>query len=211
MKTGLFYSLLFTLFANCNTKENSIESTSFIKEAKSGDIIFQTSKSDQSHAIQLATDSKYSHLGIIIKEGNRVDVFEAVEPVKLTPIDEWIKRGKGGKFVIKRLKNAEKLLSEDNLLLLKKTGKQFAGKHYDSQFRWDDNRIYCSELVWKMYKQALNIEIGQLQKLSDFNLKNPLVAKKLKERYGDKLPLNEPVISPAAMFESELLETVMER
>ncbi|HRG10273.1 MAG TPA: peptidoglycan peptidase, partial [Cyclobacteriaceae bacterium] len=32
---------------------------------KSGDIIFQTSQSSQSKAIQLATRSEYSHMGII--------------------------------------------------------------------------------------------------------------------------------------------------
>ena len=32
---------------------------------KAGDIIFQISKSSQSEAIQLATNSKYSHIGII--------------------------------------------------------------------------------------------------------------------------------------------------
>jgi hypothetical protein len=30
----------------------------------------------------------------------------------------------------------------------------------------------------------------------------------MKERYGDKLPLDEVVISPAAIFNSELLTTV---
>jgi len=30
----------------------------------------------------------------------------------------------------------------------------------------------------------------------------------MKERYGDKIPLNENVISPVAIFDSELLKTV---
>ena len=192
----------------CKGRE-PVPTARFSNEIKSGDIIFQTSKSGQSQAIQLATHSKYSHLGIVLKEGDRVKVFEAVEPVKLTPLDEWIARGKGGKFVVKRLKNADSLLTADKLALLKKAGEPFAGKHYDSQFGWDDDRIYCSELVWKMYKAALGIEIGHLQKLSDFDLKNPVVAKKLRERYGEKWPLDEPVISPAAIFGSELLETVI--
>ncbi|MBL4670033.1 MAG: hypothetical protein JKY30_12325 [Flavobacteriales bacterium] len=34
---------------------------------QNGDIIFQISKSSQSKAIQLATNSKYSHMGIIYK------------------------------------------------------------------------------------------------------------------------------------------------
>jgi len=34
---------------------------------------------------------------------------------------------------------------------------------------------------------------------------------KLKERYGDHIPLNEPVISPVAMFNAAELETVFEQ
>jgi len=39
-------------------------------------------------------------------------------------------------------------------------------------------------------------------------LTNEVVRNKMKERYGDKIPVNEIVISPEAIFESELLETV---
>lgn len=35
------------------------------KSLQDGDIIFQTSQSSQSQAIQLVTKSKYSHMGII--------------------------------------------------------------------------------------------------------------------------------------------------
>ena len=59
-----------------------------------GDIIFHTSLSNQSKAIQLATKSKYSHCGIIYKLNDKYYVFEAVQPVKLTSLDDWIARGK---------------------------------------------------------------------------------------------------------------------
>ena len=71
-----------------------------------------------------------------------------------------------------------------------------------------DERIYCSELVWKIYKEALDIEIGELETLEDFDLTDKAVKQKLKERYGNNIPQNEKVISPVAMFESPLLETV---
>jgi len=32
----------------------------------------------------------------------------------------------------------------------------------------------------------------------------------MKERYGDKIPMEEIVISPRAIFDSELLETINE-
>ena len=68
--------------------------------------------------------------------------------------------------------------------------------------------VLCSELIWKIYQRAAGIEIGKLQKLRDFDLTNAAVRKKMTERYGDKVPLDENVISPAAIFNSELLETV---
>lgn len=178
---------------------------------QSGDLIFQTSASAQSKAIQLATKSKYSHCGIIYKEGNKYFVFEAVQPVKRTPLDKWIARGKGGHYVIKRLKNADKVLTADKLLKMKQVGETFAGKNYDLTFEWSDERIYCSELIWKVYQRATGIEIGKLEKLGDFDLSSDIVKAKMKERYGNKIPENETVISPQSIFESELLETIINK
>ena len=178
---------------------------------QNGDIIFQTSKSNQSRAIQLATDSKYSHMGIIYENDGHFFVYEAVQPVKLTPLSEWINRGEKGHYVIKRLKNADQVLTNAILTKMKQVGEQFKGKSYDIYFEWSDDKIYCSELVWKIYKQAADIEIGQLEKLSDFDLTNEIVQTKMKERYGDNIPMDEKVISPAAMFNSDKLVTVEEK
>ena len=188
---------------SCHSK---IESTEF----QNGDIIFQTSKSGQSKAIQLATGSKYSHMGIIYKQDNDCFVYEAVQPVKLTPLNEWIKRGEEGHYVIKRIKNSQNLLTPAALTKMKQIGEKYAGKDYDLYFEWSDSRIYCSELVWKIYKEATGLEIGELGKLSDFNLTDKAVKQKLIERYGDNIPKDELVISPASMFNSNLVETVFE-
>jgi uncharacterized protein YycO len=177
-------------------------------EIQNGDLIFQTSESGQSKAVQLATNSKYSHCGIIYKEGNNYFVFEAVQPVKSTPLDKWIERGDDEEFVIKRLKDADKVLTPGTLLKMKEIGNQFKGKNYDLTFEWSDDKIYCSELIWKIYQRATGIEIGKLQKLKNFDLTSEAVKQKMKERYGNRIPLEETVISPGAIFESELLMTV---
>ncbi len=176
---------------------------------QNGDIVFQTSVSAQSKAIQLATGSQYSHCGLVYKEGNVFYVFEAVQPVKRTLLKEWIARGQDGHYVVKRLKNAESLLTATALRKMKKIGDGFKGKRYDLAFEWSDDRMYCSELVWKIYKQALRIELGKLQKLEDFDLTSTAVKQKMQERYGSKIPKEELVISPAAIFESKHLRTVL--
>lgn len=175
---------------------------------KNGDLIFQTSLSSQSKAIQYATNSKYSHCGIIYNEKGKYYVFEAIQPVKLTPLDEWIARGKNGHFVIKRLKNADQILTVETLQKMKVEGDHFIGKNYDLTFEWSDDKIYCSELIWKIYQRAAGVELGKLEKLKDFDLTQETVRKKMKERYGTHIPLNETVISPSAIFNSDLLITV---
>lgn len=181
------------------------------EEIKNGDLIFQTSLSAQSKAIQLATRSKYSHCGIIYSEKEKWYVYEAVQPVKMTPLDKWIARGEKGHYIIKRLKNASQVLTADVLRKMKQEGEKLKGKNYDLTFEWSDDRIYCSELIWKIYKRATGIAVGKLEKLSDFDLTNEAVRKKMKERYGNQFPMNEQVISPASIFNSNLLETVIAR
>lgn len=187
----------------------SFQSKTDFNDFQNGDIIFQTSQSGQSKAIQIATDSKYSHMGIVYKIGKEFFVYEAIQPVKLTPINEWISRGENKHFVLKRLKDI-KYLTPDNMGKMQKNGEKYKGKDYDLYFEWTDQRIYCSELVWKIYKETFGLEIGELEKLGDFNLTDNSVKSKLKERYGDNIPTEEIVISPARMFDSDLLVTVFQ-
>lgn len=181
------------------------------EKLRDGDIIFQTSTSSQSQAIQAATHSRYSHMGIIYKQAGKYYVFEAIQPVKLTSLDDWIERGKDGHYVVKRLKNADRILTRDVLKKMKSEGAKYLGKNYDLYFEWSDERIYCSELVWKIYYNTLGLEIGKPQKFSEFDLSHPVVRAKLRERFGDRMPEDELVISPDQMFKSKLLETVIER
>ncbi len=170
-----------------------------------GDIIFHTSRSSQSLAIQQATKSPYSHMGVVLSKNGELMVYEASATVRYTPLKTWIARGDGGRYVVKRLKGG---LTPGQKRELRDSAKGFDGKAYDLTFKWSDGRIYCSELVWKMYKRALGIEVGATQKLRHFDLTSKAVRTKMQERYGSKVPMDETVISPAAMFEAKNLETV---
>jgi len=151
-------------------------------------------------------------MGIIYESEGEYFVYEAVQPVKLTPLQDWINRGENGHYVIKRLENADEILTQETLHKMKQTGEKYKGKDYDLYFEWSDDKIYCSELVWKIYKEATGIEIGKPGKLSDFDLTHEIVSQKIKERYGDNSPpLDEKVISPAAMFDADNLITIVEK
>ncbi|MGN7823807.1 YiiX family permuted papain-like enzyme [Chitinophaga sp. 22536] len=179
--------------------------------AKAGDVIFQESMSDLSTAIKLATHSKYSHCGIILPKDGELYVYEALQPVRYTPLQAWINRGRKGHYVIKRLKNADSVITQTTVQKMVDAGKKYNGKNYDFYFGWSDERIYCSELVWKIYKESTGLELGKLEQLKDFDLNSPAVKEQMKQIYGNNIPMTEQIISPVSMFNSPLLKTVEEK
>jgi len=178
---------------------------------RNGDIIFHTSRSAQSLAIQLATQSRYSHMGVVYVRDGEPFVLEAVQPVKLTPLATWTARGEDGHFVVKRLRDADTHLTAEALQKMYAVGEQLVGKDYDPYFEWSDERIYCSELVWKIFERGAGIELGERQTIAAFDLSHPAVQEKVRARYGDRVPLDEVVISPAAIFDAADLETAYQR
>ncbi len=187
-----------------------IEKPPLKKEIQNGDLIFHTSTSGQSLAIQIASNSKYSHVGMIYQDGGKDYVLEAVQPVKLTRLAEFINRGENKHYVVKRLKNSEEFLTPEGIAKMKMIGGKYLNKNYDYQFEWSDDKIYCSELVWKIYDQAFGIKIGALEQIKDFDLSDPVVKAKAKERYGNNIPMEELIITPDRMFQSDQLVTVFE-
>jgi len=170
-----------------------------------GDLVFQESESGQSQAIRLATGSRYTHVGVVLEHHGRRFVFEAVEPVRYTPLEAWIARGVGGHYVAKRLESG---LSPESIEKLNALAAEYLGRAYDWSFEWSDRRFYCSELVHKLFERAAGVQLAKPKRLGDFALEAPAVKKKLKERYGDKVPLDEPMVSPQQLFESPLLVEV---
>ena len=65
---------------------------------RDGDIIFHTSRSGQSLAIQRATHSPLSHVGLVFFRDGKPFVLEAVATVRYTPLAQWTVRGHGAQF-----------------------------------------------------------------------------------------------------------------
>lgn len=174
------------------------------QEFKDGDIIFHTSKSSQSKMVQIVTNSKLTHCGIIFYKKGKPFVLEAVQPVKITPLQQWIKRGVGGKFIVSRTKNR---LTKSQLDKMYTYGKSLIGKDYDLKFQWSDKKMYCSELIYKVYV-AGDMFVGEPKKFSEYNLNNNLAKDAIKSRYGNSINMNEMVITPVDIYRSSVVRTV---
>ena len=103
------------------------------------------------------------------------------------------------------------MLTANTLAKTRGVGEGLMGKRYDARLEWSDEAIYCTELVYKIYQRGAGIEIGELQKLSDFNLGHLWVAQKIRERLGAKIPMTQRVLSPRSMLEDPDLVVVFSR
>lgn len=175
-------------------------------DLKTGDLVFQEGYSEQSLAIKAATNSRWTHVGIIYSKNGKLVVIEAVQPVKITSLNLFIDRSPRS-FYAMRLKNREQVFTKEALAKADKYLNETIGKNYDIKFQWSDDLIYCSELVWKLYKEAANIELCEPRKMKSLNLKHAKVAAIIKKRYGsvDALPLEELIVPPSDLANSKLL------
>ncbi|HZN93216.1 MAG TPA: YiiX/YebB-like N1pC/P60 family cysteine hydrolase [Myxococcales bacterium] len=162
---------------------------------RNGDVVLQTSGSAQSAAIQVATRSPYSHTGLVEVAPDGVFVIEALGKVSRTPISAWIRRGEGRKYTALRRRD----LSDTEAAAVVQSARGFLGKRYDARFQWSDDRIYCSELVAKAYARGAGKSAGRLQRIRDLDIAPILAA--AKARYGDRLPLDRQVLTPASLAE----------
>ncbi|MFE8602736.1 YiiX/YebB-like N1pC/P60 family cysteine hydrolase [Archangium violaceum] len=171
-------------------------------ELRTGDLVFHTSRSQQSAAIQAATDSPLSHVGLVEVTPGGVYVVEAVQPVKRVPFAKWKARGVGGRLLVLRPEQ----LPESQREAAVKEAKRHLGKPYDWRFEWDDRAMYCSELARKAYSAAAGVDYGKMERLGTLNVKRLVPA--LQQRYGGKVPLELELITPASLAADERLMVV---
>lgn len=175
---------------------------------REGDVVFQSLPSGPLvEAIEGITNSPFSHCGVVMRdaEGGWV-VHEAIGVVRLTPLYLWAVRGRGARMDVWRLRATPTGTTGLDVGKLREALGRHTGKPYDYRYAPDDGEIYCSELVFKAYKDAACLELGVWEKLGDLNWR-PFESF-IREMEGGALPLDRPMISPVGVTRSALLERV---
>ncbi len=172
-----------------------------------GDVIFQMlANSRLMEMIAGTTGSDYTHCGIVEYRYGNWWVIEAVGPVRSIRMESWIKRGRDKGFAVYRLKNTEdaainKFIAAANTYL---------GRPYDIRYRFDDEYIYCSELVFKAYRTATGDDLGEIVQLKDLNWQ-PYTNLIRELEMGGPVPLERKIITPLHLAQAEQLEFVFAR
>ena len=178
-----------------------------------GDIVMQISDDPQHVAFGKACGSKYNHVGIIFirPRDRQYIVLEMRDSIIVTPLIEWSARGQGEHFVLLRMKKSNQILNEQKTAKLKKGAKKFNGINQDNYYSWADDELYSTELIYKIYKQGLNIDICIPGKLGDLDLTGLLIHGQMMKKYGTNIPMDERFISPDAIYKSPKMAIIYER
>jgi hypothetical protein len=145
-------------------------------EIKDGDIIFRKGRSLVSSIVMLNDkETDYSHVGICCKTDNEMFVIHAVpgepdeqgnEKIRCDKLSEFLTPDKASIFAFYRLTcdtSGIAAASAANAMEYYR-----AGLPFDKALNFrNDDKLYCTELVWKAYlKSGINITGNQFKKLN---------------------------------------------
>lgn len=175
--TGFIFIILF-LFIFISRKEIvSIDETDMLK-IEDFDIILSKGQSVQSRLISLfkLSMNDYSHIGIIIKENQRVFVLHSTPDgtnsngIRFDDLNSFIDLSSANDFVILRY---QKLSNNQQQKLRFELRKYMSIKApFDYNFdNTEHKKIYCSELIWLIFTTS------GLFKGTEFNVLKPIYPK----------------------------------
>jgi len=172
-------------------------------EPQDGDVVFQSlPHGPVVWAIEGVTKSPYSHCGIVAKKDGQWIVYEAYRGVSATPLKEFLFRGRGGGFMVYRLRDEHSEHIPETIQCCEK----YLGRPYDIRYRLDDEKIYCSELIWKAYRDATDGQhLGTLVKFGKMNWQPYETL--IRQIEGD-VPVDREMITPVELARARQLEPV---
>lgn len=192
-----------------------------LPELKRGDVIFQNSRSAQSLAILLATDSPFTHVGILDFDADGMPVvLEAVKTTRATPLQDWVEQGKDGALAVYRMEG----LTEAQALAVTEAARSHFGKGYDPYFYKTEDALYCSELVNVAFRDGMGAALGRVQRLGELDLDSAAVRGLIEDRWQSHpacadgkaqdaesclaVIRDEPLVTPQAVAEDARLQLV---
>jgi len=128
---------------------------------------------------------------VVIKH-HKIYVIEAIGPVKYTPLSRWLKQGRDN-FTQLRPVDFE----YHQITRVVREAEKLLGKPYDIQYELDEEKIYCSELIYKAYLRATQKEVGKKEQLNTLNWKPH--QEFIKYICRGQLPLNRELVTPESL------------
>lgn len=214
------YFIFFICFTSCNSSDNN----DF--QLQIGDILFQDlDSSPLCDAIEIVTPGynnyNFSHIGIIVELGDpncinpnyiyedNIRVLEAI-PNKVTTsrLDSFLNRSidsnEKPKVIVGRLKKRYQYSILDAVNFLKSK----IGVEYDHYFIKDNNKYYCSELIYEAFEKDSVFRLYPMTFIDPITNNTMNLWQEYYNELETKIPEGEPGINPGIMSISENIKIV---
>ena len=214
------YFIFFICFTSCNSSDNN----DF--QLQIGDILFQDlDSSPLCDAIEIVTpgynNNNFSHIGIIVELGDpncinpnyiyedNIRVLEAI-PNKVTTsrLDSFLNRSidsnEKPKVIVGRLKKRYQYSILDAVNFLKSK----IGVEYDHYFIKDNNKYYCSELIYEAFEKDSVFRLYPMTFIDPITNNTMNLWQEYYNELETKIPEGEPGINPGIMSISENIKIV---
>ena len=214
------YFIFFICFTSCNSSDNN----DF--QLQIGDILFQDlDSSPLCDAIEIVTpgynNNNFSHIGIIVELGDpncinpnyiyedNIRVLEAIpNKVTTTRLDSFLNRSidsnKKPKVIVGRLKKRYQYSILDAVKFLKNK----IGIEYDDYFIKDNNKYYCSELIYEAFEKDSVFRLYPMTFIDPITNNTMNLWQEYYNELETKIPEGEPGINPGIMSISENIKIV---
>lgn len=202
MNLRLLLGLALCIFSGCRAeKKNAAVPSEY--EPQAGDFVFQSLPHDPLvDAIEGSSGSPFSHCGIVKRRGEQWVVIEAIGPVKETTLSWWIAQGRDKAFVAFRLRDP--LVKKVPPILA--AAEKYEGRPYDIHYDMDDEKIYCSELLYKSVRDATGRQLGKIRKLGELHWQP--YEQVIRRIENGNLPLDREMITPRDFSEAPELRQI---
>jgi hypothetical protein len=184
------------LFVFCLLGGKKIAEPAFdpsVLDVRDGDVFFQHLPGKLGAVIADVTDSSLTHCGMIVHVRGKPHIIEAIGPVRCISLAKWLKQGDRGHFLQMRIKT----VTDDQIAGTVKAAQSLLGLPYDLQYELDDQKIYCSELIYKAYLRGAGIEVGKKEALGDLHWRRH--EKFIRVLAGGELPLDRQMVTPLSI------------
>jgi len=177
-----------------------------------GDIIMQNCAAPEAQLVHELMGGKYNHVGLVFtrERDGLLMVLEMQDTMRTTPLTDFVDRSVNGSVCLLRMKDASKVLNEEKTRKLRAAAKAYKKSPFDPVLNWDDSGLYSSELVWKIYNNALNLKLCPTRKVADFNI-GLEKQKELKKSYNKQVGNADEAVSIDDIYNSPKLERIYEK
>lgn len=139
---------------------------------REGDIIFICFRHPLYRAIAETSGSWESHVGILFRNsaGGWMVAQSTIPVSNFTPLESFVGRSQNGRFLVRRIRGG---LSSGEVLRLRASVGRRMGQLFETGFRYDSPRQFCSKFVYDSFLEATGRRVGRIKTFRELVLENP--------------------------------------